>query len=135
MPNGPTSTRRAQRRGICCWDRLAWPRWSFTTGGNATRDVVANDIRALLLVVLVAALLGMAGANFASGGGAFVLAGSPSSSVPRSPRCSPTFLTTQAALPTRWSARDRYRCRTAYSLGWIVGCSRPQTRRTTAVAA
>jgi hypothetical protein len=35
--------------------------------------VVANDIRALLLVVLVAALLGMAGANFLGGGGAFVL--------------------------------------------------------------
>src|SRR5262245_30411111 len=52
---------------------LAWPRWFVTSGGNASRDVLAFDLRALLLVVFVAALLGMAGASVVGGWGAFIL--------------------------------------------------------------
>src|SRR5689334_4822988 len=62
-------------QGETAWDlllrTLSFPRWYITPGGTATQDVIAFDIRALLLVVLVAALLGMAGANVVGGGGAF----------------------------------------------------------------
>jgi hypothetical protein len=38
---------------------LSWPRWRLTTGASTSRDVIAMDLRALLLVVFVAALIGM----------------------------------------------------------------------------
>ena len=40
-------------QGANAWDlllrTLAWPKWFITSGGNASRDVIAFDIRALLL--------------------------------------------------------------------------------------
>ena len=38
---------------------LSWPRWAVTSDDAATQDVIALDLRAVLLVVFVAALLGM----------------------------------------------------------------------------
>src|SRR5262245_27007604 len=65
-------------QGASAWDlllrTLAWPKWFITSsGGNPSRDVIALDIRALLLIVLVAAILGSAGADANAGSGAFVL--------------------------------------------------------------
>jgi hypothetical protein len=59
------------------WDlfltELAWPRWFFTKGGTASQDVIAFDVRALLLIVLVAVIIGMGADNVTGGGGAFML--------------------------------------------------------------
>ena len=38
---------------------LSWPRWSITSGSSTTRDLIAMDLRPLLLIVFVAALLGV----------------------------------------------------------------------------
>src|SRR5215472_340366 len=63
--------------GKNAWDLLlgylAWPKWFVTSGGHASRDVIAFDIRALLLVLFVAMILGLAGAAVNGGGGAFIL--------------------------------------------------------------
>ena len=53
--------------------QLAWPRWFVTSGGNASRDVIAADVRALLLIVMVAVIIGIGADNVTGGGGAFVL--------------------------------------------------------------
>ena len=59
------------------WDlflsELAWPRWFITSGGTASRDVIAADVRALLLIVLVAVIIGMGVDNVTGGFGAFML--------------------------------------------------------------
>jgi len=41
---------------------LAWPSWRFTTGGSAAtvRDVLSDDLRAILLVVLTGVIVGVA---------------------------------------------------------------------------
>ncbi|WP_432829288.1 hypothetical protein [Dactylosporangium sp. CA-092794] len=54
---------------------LTWPRWWVSPrddSGAAARELLANDLRALLLVLFVALVLSVA-AKSASGGGAFVV--------------------------------------------------------------
>lgn len=106
---------------------LSWPRWYITSGGNATRDVIAFDIRALLLIVFVAAVLGMASANVV-GGGAFmvgwfsVIIGAGVAALLTA------FLTTDASL---YNALLAAASASAYGLfvGWIVGILAAATRR------
>ena len=38
---------------------LAWPRWQVTSGSSTTRDLIATDLRPLLLIVFAAALIGL----------------------------------------------------------------------------
>jgi Na+/glutamate symporter len=38
---------------------LAWPRWSLTQGSSTARDLIVMDLRPLLLIVFVAALIGL----------------------------------------------------------------------------
>ena len=122
-------------QGATAWDlllrTLAWPRWSLTTsGGNPARDVVANDLRALLLVVLVAALLGMAGGNFLGGGGAFVLGWFAVIIGAALAALLTTFLTSTASLYNALMGAGQA---SMYGLfvGWIVGLLSAATRRTT----
>jgi hypothetical protein len=122
-------------QGETAWDlllrTLSFPRWFVTTGGNATQDVIAFDIRALLLVVMVAALLGMASGNVAGGGGAFVLGwfsviiGAALSALLTA------FLTTNASL---YNALLAAGAASMYGLfvGWIVGLLSTATRRSSA---
>jgi hypothetical protein len=53
----------ASRAGQNAWDlflrTLAWPSWSLGGGDN----VLARDLRALLLIVFVAAIIGMAASS------------------------------------------------------------------------
>src|SRR5215216_5113774 len=64
-------------QGQNAWDlflrTLAWPRWSLTSGADTSRQVLAFDLRALLLVVLVAALIGLGSASVGRGFGVFAL--------------------------------------------------------------
>src|SRR5688572_23760209 len=54
---------------------LAWPAWAFgpTDGSNeAMRNLLAADLRALFLIILVAAILGMVAKSIVGGAGAFL---------------------------------------------------------------
>jgi hypothetical protein len=125
-------------QGTNAWElllrTLSWPRWYLTSGGNATRDVIAFDIRALLLVVLVAALLGMIGADILAGGGAFVLGWFSVIIGAALATLLTTFLTTNATL---YNALLSAQAASAYGLfvGWIVGLLTMATRRTVAASA
>jgi hypothetical protein len=64
------AARHAQ--GANAWDlllrTLAWPSWGFSGNG-----VLARDLRALLLIVFVAAIIGLAANGVSAGAGAFFL--------------------------------------------------------------
>jgi len=123
-------------QGANAWDlllrTLAWPKWFVTSGGNASRDVIAFDIRALLLIVFVAALLGMAGANVSGGMGAFglgwfaVILGAAVAALLTA------FITTDASL---YNALQSAASASIYGLfvGWIVGIMAAMTRRSAIV--
>jgi hypothetical protein len=125
------ATNHAQ--GSNAWDlflrTLAWPKWYFTSGGDTTRNVLAYDLRALLLVVLVAAIIGMVGANIAGGSGAFVLGWFSVILGASIAAILTAFMFSDASLYTALqSAADASR----YGLfvGWIVGIAAALTRRT-----
>jgi hypothetical protein len=65
------AARHAQ--GANAWDlflrTLAWPTWSLSGG----RTALAHDLRAVLLVLFVAAVLGISAAALASGAGSFFI--------------------------------------------------------------
>jgi hypothetical protein len=125
-------------QGTTAWDlllrTLSWPRWYITSGGTATQDVIAFDIRALLLVVLVAALLGMLGANVIGGGGAFMLGWFSVIIGAAVAGLLTAFLTTDASL---YNALLSAGAASVYGLftGWIVGLLTAATRRSAPVAA
>jgi len=55
---------------------LAWPKWAFGPTDNssaAMRRLLANDLRALLLVLFVAVILALAAKTVTGGAGAFFL--------------------------------------------------------------
>jgi hypothetical protein len=95
--------------------------------------VIAFDLRALLLIVLVAALLGMVGVNMLASGGALVVGwfsviiGAALASLLT------TFLTTSASL---YNALLSAQTASAYGLfvGWIVGLAATAARRPVAAA-
>lgn len=125
-------------QGQTAWDlllrTLAWPRWSITSGGAAPRDVIALDLRALLLVVLVAALLGLASANVVGGGGAFILGWFSVVIGAAIAALLTAFLTTDASL---YNALLSAAAASVYGLfvGWIVGLLAAATRRSAAAVA
>jgi hypothetical protein len=112
---------------------LSWPRWFVTSGGNATQDVIAYDIRALLLVVLVAAILGILGANVVGGGGAFMLGWFSVIIGAAVAALFTAFLTTNASF---YNALLSAGAASMYGLfvGWIVGIFAAATRGRTAAA-
>jgi hypothetical protein len=55
---------------------LSWPRWLLRPrddSGPAARELLAFDLRALLLILFVALVLGIAGRSLVTGGGAFII--------------------------------------------------------------
>jgi hypothetical protein len=125
-------------QGANAWDlllrTLAWPRWLVTSGGNASRDVIALDLRALLLVVFVAAIIAMGGADANAGSGAFILGWFSVILGAAIAALITGFITTDASLYT--GLRDAAAAST-YGLfvGWIVGIFAALTRRSTKTAA
>jgi hypothetical protein len=125
-------------QGNNAWDlllrTLAWPKWFLTSGGNASRDVIAFDLRALLLIVLVAAMLGVLGANVVGGGGAFMLGWFAVIISAAIAALLTAFLTTES---TFFNALMSAAAASTYGLfvGWIVGLFAAATARRTAVAA
>ena len=51
---------------------LGWPSW-VVTSSDSIRDLIARDLRALLLLLFVALVLSIAGAGAVSGGARFVI--------------------------------------------------------------
>jgi hypothetical protein len=127
----------AHAQGANAWDlllrTLAWPKWFITSGGNASQDVIAFDVRALLLVVLVAAALGMAGANVTGGGGAFILGWFSVILGAAIAALLTAFLTTDASL---FNALQAAASASIYGLfvGWVVGLAAAANRRAAAAA-
>ena len=123
------AARHAQ--GANAWElflrNLAWPRWFVTSGGNASRDVLAFDLRALLLVVFVAALLGMAGASVIGGWGAFILGWFSVIFGAALAALITAFITTNASM---FNALNSAAGASIYGLfvGWIVGIAAAATR-------
>lgn len=55
---------------------LSWPAWAFGPRDGSTdamRELLANDLRALFLMVFVAVILGLVAKSIAGGGGGFLL--------------------------------------------------------------
>jgi hypothetical protein len=130
------AARHAQ--GANAWDlflrTLAWPKWFFTSGSETSRNVIGFDIRALLLVVLVAAIIGMVGANLLGGAGAFVLGWFAVIIGAAIAAILTAFIMTDASL---YNALQAAFSASAYGLfvGWIVGIAAALTRRPAAAAA
>jgi hypothetical protein len=118
--------------GKTAWDlflsTLAWPKWFVTSGGNPSRDVIAFDLRALLLVVLAAAILGLAGGSVVGGGGAFVLGWFAVILGAAVAAIITAFITTNASL---YNALFSAAQASVYGLfvGWIVGFAAAATSR------
>lgn len=119
-------------QGATAWElflrTLAWPKWFITSGGTASQDVIAYDIRALLLVVLVAVFLGIAGANVSGGVGAFILGWFSVIIGAAVAALLTAFLTTDASF---FNALQGAASASTYGLfvGWIVGIAAAATRR------
>ncbi len=103
---------------------LSWPSWAFGPRDNtsaAARDLLSQDLRAILLIVFVALVLGVS-AKSATGGGAFVLGWA--SLIFGSALAA--FLTTFIQAGSTWlGAFAAAAAGSAYGLfvGWIVGAA------------
>jgi hypothetical protein len=57
-------------------NQLTWPEWQFAPkddSSGATRDMLANDLRALLIIVFVFGILAMVAKGIGSGGVGFIV--------------------------------------------------------------
>jgi hypothetical protein len=57
-------------------NQLTWPEWEFAPrdgSAEATRDMLANDVRALLIIVFVFGILAMVAKGVGSGGVGFIV--------------------------------------------------------------
>jgi hypothetical protein len=102
---------------------LSWPSWAFgprDSSPAAMRDLLSQDLRAILLVVFVAAVLGLAGKAVAGGSGGFILGWA--SVVFGSALAA--FITTFVGSHATWlQAFNSAQAGSGYGLfvGWIVG--------------
>jgi hypothetical protein len=113
---------------------LAWPKWFFTSGSETSRNVIGFDIRALLLVVLVAAIIGMVGGNLLGGSGAFVLGWFAVIVGAGVAALLTAFIMSD---PSFYSALQAAASASTYGLfvGWIVGIAAAAARRPVVAAA
>jgi hypothetical protein len=101
---------------------LSWPSWAFgpeNDSASATRDLLAHDLRALLLLVFVAVVLALS-AKSAVGGAAFILGWAALILGSALAAFLTLFITTNATLLGAFSSAA---AGSAYGLfaGWIVG--------------
>jgi hypothetical protein len=71
-------TRHTHANTVWGWflRQLSWPAWTFGPADNgraALRNMIAQDLRALFLVVFVAAILSLAAKALVGGAGGFIL--------------------------------------------------------------
>jgi len=110
------------------WDlflrTLAWPSWSLGGGSN----VLARDLRALLLIVFVAAIIGMAASSTGPGAGSFFLGWFAVMLGAALAALLTAFLTSGSSL---YGAMTASLTAAGYGLfvGWIVGIAAAAGRR------
>lgn len=102
---------------------LCWPAWAFGPSDDsnaAARSLLAHDLRAILLVVLVGGILALTAKSIAGGAGAFVLGWAAVVFASALAAFVTMFLTTHASLLGAFAAAADG---SAYGLfvGWIVG--------------
>ncbi|GAA2342421.1 hypothetical protein [Dactylosporangium salmoneum] len=102
---------------------LAWPRWWISPrddSGAAARELLANDLRALLLILFVALVLAIAAKTVAGGAGAVIIGWGALIFAAALAAFTTTFI---LANPTMLSALQGATGASGYGLwvGWIVG--------------
>jgi hypothetical protein len=103
--------------------KLSWPAWAFgprNDSAGAIRDLLAQDLRALFLILFVALILGLVAKSVSSGGGAFLLGWSTLIFASALAAFLTSFIVSN---PTFIGALEAAAAGSAYGLfvGWIVG--------------
>ncbi|HET6215035.1 MAG TPA: hypothetical protein VFE14_19375 [Micromonosporaceae bacterium] len=96
---------------------LSWPRWTI---GGPVRDMLRDDLRALLLIAFVAVILGMFGKAVSGGAGGFLLGWSALIFASALAAFLTAFINSNASLLGGFTAAA---AGSTYGLfaGWIVG--------------
>ena len=110
---------------------LAWPRWWITPrddSGSAARELLANDLRALLLILFVALVLSVAAKSVGGGGAAFIVGWAALIFGAALAGFTTTFILTD---PTLVRALQTAGDASGYGLfvGWIVGIAVAAARK------
>ena len=103
--------------------KLSWPAWAFgprNDSAGAIRDLLAQDLRALFLILFVALILGLVAKSVSSGGGAFLLGWSTLIFASALAAFLTSFIVSN---PTFIGALEAAAAGSTYGLfvGWIVG--------------
>src|SRR4030081_3212238 len=103
--------------------KLSWPAWAFgprNDSAGAIRDLLAQDLRALFLILFVALILGLVAKSVGSGGSAFLLGWSALIFASALAAFLTSFIVSN---PTFIGALEAAAAGSAYGLfvGWIVG--------------
>jgi len=112
---------------------LAWPSWAFgpTDGSSeAMRNLLANDLRALFLILFVALILGLAAKTIIGGFGAFLLGWASLIFASALAAFITAFI---IANPSLLGAFGQAAAGSAYGLfvGWIVGIATASAKKAT----
>jgi hypothetical protein len=104
---------------------LAWPAWAFGPDDDskaAMRRLLSNDLRALLLVLFVAVILGVAARTVTGGAGAFILGWAALIFASALAAFLTAFILSNPSLLGAFRAAE---AASAYGLfvGWIVGAA------------
>ncbi|MFB9181173.1 hypothetical protein ACFFX1_23775 [Dactylosporangium sucinum] len=122
-------------RGDTVWGwflrELIWPRWWLTPhdgSGAAARELLANDLKAILVILFTALILSVAVKSVSSGGGAFILGWASLIFGSALAAFATEFLTSD---PTLLHALQAASFGTSYGLwvGWIVGIATASGKR------
>jgi hypothetical protein len=103
--------------------KLSWPAWAFgprNDTADAMRDLLAQDLRALFLILFVALILGLVAKAILAGAGAFVLGWAALVFASALAAFLTAFVISN---PTFLGALDAAAAGSAYGLfvGWLVG--------------
>ena len=114
--------------------KLSWPSWAFgprNDSAGAMRDLLAQDLRALFLVVFVAVILGLVAKSIAGGAGGFVLGWATLVFASALAAFLTAFIISN---PTFLGALEGAAAGSAYGLfvGWIVGIATATAKRAAA---
>ncbi len=111
--------------------KLTWPAWAFSPSNGSTaamRNLLAEDLRALFLILFVALILGVVAKSIVGGGGAFFLGWSALVFASALAAFITAFIASDASMLGALGAAEGG---SAYGLfvGWIVGIATATAKR------
>jgi len=114
-------------------DRLTWPAWALGPRNNSTgamRDLLANDLRALFLVLFVALILGLAAKTISGGAAGFIIGWASLIFAAALAAFVTAFIVSNPSLLGALGAAE---AGSAYGLfvGWIVGIATAAAKKVT----